>query len=1164
VALTVSGLTDEAGNVAKVASSQTTSFVIDNTLPTVALTYSLDGTTFSSAVERPVRSGDSVTVKATFVEENGLMANPRVTLTQTGNATGLPADVAMSGSGLEWTTTYAVQPSQNATIKVSVAATDNAGNSIATQPVTAFVIDNAAPGLSLSYSRSGSTYPAGPYRSGDIVTVTATFTEASALQATPTFTLVPGTFVNGSLPSVTMSGTGLVYSGTFTIPAGDGTVTATVGAVDTAGNSLNAAGQPGFTIDNTPPSVTLSFTDAGSANPNGPYKASDSVTVTATFTETNAISGMPTLSLVAGTFIGGTLPTVTLALNSGTTYSGTFTIPPGDGTVTATVGAVDTAGNTLSATGQTGFTIDNVAPTASLAYSVDATTFSGLLSRPVKSGDTVTIRATMTEAIALSAAPTITLTSTGGVTTVTASTMTQVGSSLVYTYAYTVQPNQNGTVSASVSAIDTASNALASTAATAFTVDNTAPTVVLAYSDGGSSDATGPYKSGDSVTVTATFTETNAISGTPTFSLVAGTFTGGTLPTVTLALSSGTIYSSTFTIPAGNGSVTATVGATDTAGNGLSASGLIGFTVDNTNPTFASMQPPTTTWYAGEAPSLTLTFSEPVIGVASSSFTLTHGPSVAIGAAGDPSISSIASECLQNVPVVIGLKGATGDGTASSTFILTFVSTSGITDCAGNSLNSVASGTIASGTFVLNPGTRPAPASGGGSNNDSPTPPAPIVRPVAPVTTLPPAAGSVPLQAAPPPPNLVDAGPSSAVVAAAFSALPPAQARAIGAALAALPPQAAQGFGAALGSAGAQAAAALLTNLAELPTEQVAAVAAVSGALPAQAAAALVTTLASLPPAQLAAVADVAASLPATSATQVFAAIAALAQPGAGPISFAPPAAVERSSTGQETVSFDLGEETTPSAHIFGAAEVAGVRMASTARRTVVILVKPGQVGVVNRPKAGTWPDVALPVTSGAQAGLTPIFAIPSGVTSFSFEPTPGNLNVVQLGSVGGGTVVPLGSPFAVRVTAPTAADETTIGVQMPSLTVGEGETFAYLFSTGGGIGSGFVGYLRAPAEFDAPTGRQKWIIRVDEASDVLFLPVALQPAFVSNHVEDAHIYSSAFDGAIDFGAVGEQFSTLTVVAPQVAGRIYVYNSETKGYGWVNANEVGPASPPGR
>ena len=90
-----------------------------------------------------------------------------------------------------------------------------------------------------------------------------------------------------------LSGSGLVYTGTFTVPAGNGTVTASVGAVDTAGNTLTATGQTGFTIDNTAPTVVLAYTDGGSSDATGPYKSGDSVTVTATYTETNALSGTP-------------------------------------------------------------------------------------------------------------------------------------------------------------------------------------------------------------------------------------------------------------------------------------------------------------------------------------------------------------------------------------------------------------------------------------------------------------------------------------------------------------------------------------------------------------------------------------------------------------------------------------------------------------------------------------------------------------------------------------------------------------------------------------------------------------------------------------------------------------------------------------------------------
>jgi ribosomal protein S28E/S33 len=1163
VALTVSGITDGAGNVASVSSGQTTTFVIDNISPSVALSYALDGTTFSSAVERPVRSGDSVTIKATFVEANGLSVNPRVTLTQIGNATVPPSDIAMTGSGLEWTTTYTVQPSQNATVKISIAAADTAGNSIATTSVTAFVIDNAAPGLSLAYTRSGSANPAGPYRSGDVVTVTATFTEATALAATPTFTLVPGTFSNGSLPLVTLTGTGLAFSGTFTIPAGDGTVTASVGASDLAGNSLNATGQPGFTIDNTPPTVTLAFTDSGTANASGPYKANDSVTVTATFVEANALATTPILTLVGGTYLGGTLPTVPLVVQSGNTYVGTITVPAGNGTVTANVSATDTAGNALTATGRPAFMIDNISPTASVSYSLDGSTFATSLSRPVKSGDTVTVKAIFVESGALYGTPTITLTQSGNATLPpVGSPMTATQFPLEWLYTFPVMASQNATVSVSVGAVDTAGNILSTTPVSAFVIDNTPPSVVLSFSDTGQHNSAGPYRAGDTVTVTANFVETHGLSGTPTLTLVPDSYTGAPLPTPALA-GKGLTYSGTFTVPGGNGSVTASVSATDNAGNVLSATGLAGFTVDNTGPTFASIQPPTTTWYAGETPTLTLTFSEPVIGVASSSFTLTHGPSIVVGPSGEPSISSIAADCLQAVPVTIGLKGATGEGTASSTFVLTFASISGITDCAGNDLMPLTPGTVASGTFVLNPGTRPAPPSGGGGNSGGdPPPPAPrpitLVRPPATTVVLP--------SPAEPVPESTSGGiePNIDALGAAFGALSPQQAQAVGAAVTLLPPQTAQAFGAAIGGAGAEAAKSLLAKMAALPAEQAAAVASLAGSLSPERAAFFYANLASLPADQLATVAGLATSVSPEDSGKVFRSVADLAQSSGVPVTFATPSRSEKASSGQETITFDIEDAGAPTAIRESSIEVAGVREALPARRTVVILVKPGQVGLVNRPKSGSWPDLALPLTAGKQAGLTSVFRVPADATSLSFEPTPSDLNLVKQGSLGGGSVVPLGAPFALRVTAPDSAGETAIGVQMPSIPVGRGEVLAYLFSIGGGIGPGFAGYLRAPAEFDAQTGRQMWSLRLDEVRDVLFLPVSLRPAYVANHVEDAHIYSSAFDAAIDFGPVGERLITLTVVAPQVAGRIYVYNPDSKGYGWVNANEVGPAEPPAK
>ncbi|NDF10031.1 MAG: hypothetical protein EB058_15250, partial [Proteobacteria bacterium] len=442
---------------------------------------------------------------------------------------------------------------------------------------------------------------------------------------------------------------------THTVASGnDATVTVSVTGPDTAGNPAVASGTTTFAIDTTVPTVALTYSIASSVPANAtaaaaltysasasrPVKVGDIVVVKAVTTESTALASALSLALDGSRTITA-LEAYTTSTSVGTTYF-THTVATGnDGTATVSVTGPDTAGNAAVA---------------------------------------------LTEVVALSAAPTITLTATGGVTTVTSTSMTQVGSSLVYTYAYTVQASENGTVSASVSATDTATNALTSTAATAFIVDNTAPAVVLTYTDNGAANVTGPYKSGDSVTVTATFTETNALYGTPTLSLVAGTWTGtggATLPAVTLSNGgSGLAYTGTFTIPAGNGTVTATVGATDTAGNTLSASGQTGFTIDNTAPTYAITYSRTAPLSAG-AVTVTVTASEALSAV----------PVISIDQPGTTDISSAATSgsgpYTYVYTVVLANAGTYVDGTAT-------VSVSG-TDLAGNTGTTVTSG----GTFAI-------------------------------------------------------------------------------------------------------------------------------------------------------------------------------------------------------------------------------------------------------------------------------------------------------------------------------------------------------------------------------------------------------------------------------------------------------------------------------
>ncbi|NBT05074.1 MAG: hypothetical protein EBS94_16955, partial [Proteobacteria bacterium] len=492
----------------------------------------------------------------------------------------LDAGVAISGAtGTATNGTFTIATTLAAgSHTITATATDTAGNTGSASSSLAVTVDQTAPTVT-SIVRASSA--AVLTNASPVFTVT--FSENVTGVVAANFTASKGTGISGT-ESVSVSGSGTTWTVTVSGLTGDyGTNSnATVGLTVVPLTSATVSGtNESYNLDTTTPTYAITYSRTAPLN-------AGAVTVTVTANET--LSAAPTISInqpgttdISSASTSGSGP-YTYAYTVVAANAGTYV----DGTATVTVSGSDLAGNTGTTITSGGtFAIDTTAPSVALTYSIGASAYSDSVSRPVKTGDTVTIKATMTEVVALSAAPTITLTATGGVTTVTATPMTQVGSSLVYTYAYAVQASEDGTVSASVSATDTAGNALASAAVTAFTVDNTAPAVVLAYTDTGSANVTGPYKSGDRVTVTATFTEANAISGTPTLSLVAGTYTGGTLPTVTLALSSGTTYTGTFTIPAGNGAVTATVSATDTAGNTLSASGQTGFTIDNTAPTYA-------------------------------------------------------------------------------------------------------------------------------------------------------------------------------------------------------------------------------------------------------------------------------------------------------------------------------------------------------------------------------------------------------------------------------------------------------------------------------------------------------------------------------------------------------------------------------------------------
>ena len=168
------------------------------------------------------------------------------------------------------------------------------------------------------------------------------------------------------------------------MPAGsDGAATVTIaGAADSAGNPNAAASNNSFTIDNTSPTLALTY------SPDRDVRDEDTLVVTATFNE--AVTGTPTIAVdVAGTAD----LSATSMTDSGdqTTFTFSYDVPAGsDGAATVTIaGAADSAGNPNAAASNNSFTIDNSAPTVALSYSKD----------PVRDADTLVVTATFNEAV---------------------------------------------------------------------------------------------------------------------------------------------------------------------------------------------------------------------------------------------------------------------------------------------------------------------------------------------------------------------------------------------------------------------------------------------------------------------------------------------------------------------------------------------------------------------------------------------------------------------------------------------------------------------------------------------------------------------------------------------------------------------------------------------
>jgi hypothetical protein len=182
-------------------------------------------------------------------------------------------------------------------------------------------------------------------------------------------------------------------------------------------------------------------------------------------------------------------------------------------------------------------------------------------------------------------------------------------------------------------------------------------------------------------------------------------------------------------------------------------------------------------------------------------------------------------------------------------------------------------------------------------------------------------------------------------------------------------------------------------------------------------------------------------------------------------------------------------------------------------------------------------------------------------------------INLVTVGGVPGGALVIPAGPIDFRITVEgsavspeqeqTIADAVQVRLTLPAFPPhpSPGGTFLWLYGLYETDGT-LIGFAPVPGQFNADDGTYTGVLPVEAFQHTPFLPAQVGPGYVQNHDPEVHMWSGPTRGAADFGLAGPQFTTFTVVAPQVGQRLFVFSPVVANYGWIDVPGVGPSGPP--
>ena len=312
--------------------------VVDETAPTVALTYNPDKSVY--------KNGDAVDITATFNEP--VLSTPTISM-KVGEYSGAPVAMTKTSDTI-WTFYLIIDSPYEGQALVTISAQDLAGNKNSPATNNIKEIDNTKPSASITLDDSS-------LKIGESATITISMSEPVT-----GFTVDDITAPNGILSG--LSGTGSLYTAIFTptenIEVPTNLISIGTGFTDLAGNAPAAVSTSGnYAIDTKAPIISSVISNATTS---GSLGVSQSITFTISLETPEA-----GLSISSATYNGQVLTWSTA--DSGATYTATYTVAEGDANQASPlqltgVKATDLVGNESATVNGTDVikTIDTAAP----------------------------------------------------------------------------------------------------------------------------------------------------------------------------------------------------------------------------------------------------------------------------------------------------------------------------------------------------------------------------------------------------------------------------------------------------------------------------------------------------------------------------------------------------------------------------------------------------------------------------------------------------------------------------------------------------------------------------------------------------------------------------------------------------------------------------------